>query len=139
MAYKGNLPQGIGNDTNALSTPQTPVIPVIPIIGKKKAPISGHNSVPPITSTGDGPVMAPVIPVTEAPAVAAPGEPQVEDMEVEHTEPGQSPPPSCPFCGGGLFWMSIVRTGAIICGACHPPASPGVVSKWVREGESCGE
>jgi len=103
------------------------------VIERKKVPISGQNS---ITTTGDEPVMGPVM---EVPAVEPLGEPQVEDMEVENTEPGQPPPPPCPFCGGGLFWMSIAHTNVVICATCHPPASPDVVSKWVRDGVSCGE
>ena len=61
MACKGNLPQGVGEKVLA-PYPKKPVIPVIPVIGKEKVPISGQN---PITTTGDGPVMEPVIEATK--------------------------------------------------------------------------
>ena len=35
----------------------------------------------------------------------------------------------CFTCRGGRFWVSI--HGATVCGTCHPPMSPDLVSEWV--------
>jgi len=54
----------------------------------------------------------------------------------EDTELNQPPPPPCPSCGGGLFWMSIAHTNAVICAKCNPPISHDVVWKWIECGGS---
>ena len=35
----------------------------------------------------------------------------------------------CYSCKGSRFWLSI--HGVVICGACHPPASPRLVVRWI--------
>lgn len=37
----------------------------------------------------------------------------------------------CPCCGGARWWVSVYEVR--VCGKCHPPANPGLVSRW--EGE----
>lgn len=35
----------------------------------------------------------------------------------------------CLSCRGGRFWVSV--HGPVVCGACHPPADPGKVTRWI--------
>ena len=38
----------------------------------------------------------------------------------------------CYACKTSRFWLSI--HGVIVCGLCHPPASPDLVDKWIEHG-----
>jgi hypothetical protein len=35
----------------------------------------------------------------------------------------------CHACRTSSFWLSI--HGAVVCGICHPPASPNLVVRWI--------
>ncbi len=37
-------------------------------------------------------------------------------------------PARCGYCRGFVFWASVY--GVMVCAACHPPASPRLVTAW---------
>jgi len=37
----------------------------------------------------------------------------------------------CPWCGRFAWWRSV--HGVVVCGNCHPPATPGLVAEWIGE------
>jgi hypothetical protein len=58
--------------------------------------------------------------VEERPAIEAWLEVQEREAEPE--------PAYCPACRQARFWVSV--HGAVVCGICHPPASPRLVERW---------
>ena len=40
----------------------------------------------------------------------------------------------CPNCGAFAWWLSIRE--ALVCGVCHPPASPALVRRWIGDPET---
>jgi hypothetical protein len=58
---------------------------------------------------------------------------EISRLAVETESPG-IPTRRCFACHGWLFWRSI--HGAVICAACHAPASRDLVSEWawIEEG-----
>lgn len=48
---------------------------------------------------------------------------QAEDKAVAETG-------ACPCCGETRFWVGV--HGSIGCGSCHPPATSGLVARWIE-------
>ncbi|MGD0658833.1 MAG: hypothetical protein ABSD38_12270 [Syntrophorhabdales bacterium] len=40
----------------------------------------------------------------------------------------------CPSCHEFAWWLSI--HGVLVCGLCHPPASPALVKRWIGDQEA---
>ena len=59
--------------------------------------------------------------------------------ETTETVPEQAPKDTeesvkeCERCGSTTFWRSV--HGVVICGDCHPPASPRLVAEWLGESD----
>jgi hypothetical protein len=65
------------------------------------------------------------------------GLPRKDSQNITGSEgAGELPTSRCYACNSWLYWVSIY--GATVCGACHPPANPGLVRRWywLPEGES---
>jgi hypothetical protein len=41
-------------------------------------------------------------------------------------------PGACMTCGSTRFWLSVHEK--LVCGICHPPASPTLVREWLWDG-----
>lgn len=57
-------------------------------------------------------------------------EPALRLFEIGKAEPADP----CPTCHARAYWISI--HDALVCGLCHPPASPASVKKWIGDPEA---
>lgn len=65
----------------------------------------------------------------EAPSVALRDELNEKSSLPTESVSGECPSKECFACRGWLFWRSV--HGAVVCAACHPPASRELVREWI--------